>query len=141
MFNKGSFEGNMTRDPFFKQTDKNCLVKFSLACNNKRFQSDGTVKEFVEFAEFTAWGNLAKAIKDFYKKGDRVFVTEYHLGTNRWDDANGKTRYDLQATADWCVNLSRPFKRGVLEDAGDKDTPETLEAEDRVEVPEADIPF
>jgi single-strand DNA-binding protein len=138
------FEGNMTRDPEFKQLDRNCVCNFSLCCNNRVYQSDGTYKEYPTYMDCEAWGKLAQAITERYRKGHRVLVTDGTLKVDTWEDRDtGKRRTKAKIVVGWCTNLSAPFNRSERDSAGDGggEAVPNAEPEDRVEFQKADIPF
>lgn len=137
MQNMVIFEGNMVADPVFRQFDNNCVANFKLASSKRHYQKDGTYKEYTTFMDIIAWGRLAESVRDNYRKGNRVLVTDGSLKNDSWDDKKtGQKRYRTSIVAGWCVNLSRPFARSEREDAGDSQGPQgqrEQEQEDRID--------
>lgn len=100
MMNSYNAIGNLTRDPeshsFASGTS---VVKFGIAINGRPLKQNGevvkdendrVVRETV-FWDCEAWGDLAKMIATYAKKGNRVAITA-EVKEESWEDKNTQTK-------------------------------------------------
>ncbi|GHT52030.1 hypothetical protein FACS1894102_7830 [Spirochaetia bacterium] len=81
-------EGNLVKDPEFRQTTKGTpLCTFCLASNRYYKQEDNLEKE-VGFFDVEAWQKLAENCKNIGKKGRGVRVVG-RLKQSRWNSTDG----------------------------------------------------
>lgn len=85
--------GNLTRDPENVQINENTEVaKFTLAVNESYKKPNGEVVENTTYIDCEAWSGLAGVVKNYVKKGSRIYI-EGSLKADQWNDADtGKTR-------------------------------------------------
>lgn len=90
--NKCIFIGNVGKDPAIGATNGGkTTAGFSMAVNETWKDADGNKKESVEWPRFVAFGPLADIIKQYVKKGDKLFIeAKYKL--NEWTDENGNEK-------------------------------------------------
>ena len=92
--NKVILLGNLGKDPEVKFTPSGTPVaKFSLATNDRFKDKDGNWQDRTEWHNLTAYGKLAEIVRDYVKKGNKLY-TEGRLTTRSWDDKeSGKKVY------------------------------------------------
>jgi len=84
---KAFFGGNLTAVPELKQTNSGMeYSQFSIAINRKYKE-----EEQVSFFSLTAWGNTAKALCSFTKKGQNLFF-ECEPRQETWKTEQGESR-------------------------------------------------
>ena len=81
-----SISGNLTADPKVEETPTGTMMaKFSIATN--RYYG----KDWVSFFNCVAWGNTAKVVGDYCRKGSKVHLTG-EIKQDRWDkDGSNKS--------------------------------------------------
>jgi single-strand DNA-binding protein len=84
-------EGNLVRDPEYKETAKGTpLCTFSIASNRYYRQEDSQEKE-VSFFEIQTWAKTAENCKNLGRKGRGVRVVG-RIKQERWNDKQGKAQ-------------------------------------------------
>ena len=97
-FNQVILVGNLTRDPELRATSTGQeLCRFGLAVNYSYNSPDGTPVERVDFIDIVAWGNLAKIIEQYCRKGKQILVRGA-LRSSSWEQ-DGQTRTKLEVSA------------------------------------------
>lgn len=86
--------GHITRDPEIRFTPKGTEVcDFSLGVSERWTDDNGQKQEKTVFVECQAWGNSAKILGDYVKRGHPVHVIG-KVDQDTWDDKEtGKKRY------------------------------------------------
>jgi single-strand DNA-binding protein len=83
-------EGNLVRDPVFKNTEKGTpICNFTIA-SNRFFRQDTELEKEVGFFDVEAFSKLAEACRGHGRKGRAVRVVG-RLKQNRWINAEGKS--------------------------------------------------
>lgn len=96
--NKVLLLGNIGQPPEVKQNTSGTLrTTVSLATNERRKVGDKW-EDFTEWHRVVFFGRLAEIVRDYTRKGSKVFI-EGKLRTHKWDD-NGTTRYSTNIVAD-----------------------------------------
>lgn len=94
MYNKVILIGNLTRDPELRYTPSgHPVASFGLACNRK-YNSNGQVKEEVYYGKIVVWGKQGENCSKYLTKGSKALV-EGRLTTEKWEkdgEAKSKTR-------------------------------------------------
>ena len=85
---KAFFCGNVANDPELRGKDKNVLT-FNVAVNTRQKNENGEWVEKHQFFPFVMFGNRAKAIGEFLRKGAGVTI-EAVPNQNTWEDEKGK---------------------------------------------------
>lgn len=90
MLPKGFLVGNVASDPQFgvSQNSQRSYTRFSVACNDKFVKVNDVAK--THFFNMVSWERHAKFIKEFVKKGDKVFI-EFSVSTSQYVNQEGKT--------------------------------------------------
>lgn len=90
--NQCQFIGRVGQDPDIRFTQSgDAVANLSLAVGSK-YKSNGQVVEETEWVRVVAFKRLADVIKDYVKKGSRLFVSG-ELKTRKWQDQSGQDRY------------------------------------------------
>ncbi len=72
--NKAMIMGNIGKDPELKYLPSGtALTKFSVA-TTEIFTIDGEKRKNTTWHNIVVWGKQAETIKEFFKKGDRIFI-------------------------------------------------------------------
>jgi single-strand DNA-binding protein len=91
--------GNVGRDPEVKFTGGGTLVaSFSIATTDRYKDSAGEWKDKTEWSGVAAYGRTAEIVRDYVKKGNKVYV-EGRLTTRSWDGNDGKKVYRTEVIA------------------------------------------
>ncbi len=90
--------GNLTRDPEIKVVGDSHVVNFGLAIN-RRYKKDNIAHEEVTFVDVSTWGNTAKMIGQYFRKGQGMMV-EGRLKLEGWETAAGEKRQRLKVIAE-----------------------------------------
>lgn len=84
--NKTILLGNFGKDPEVKSTNGGTLVAtFSLATSERYKDKQGEVQEQTEWHNLVAYARGAEIIRDYVKKGSKLYV-EGKIRTRSWDD-------------------------------------------------------
>lgn len=100
-FNQVTLLGNITRDPEIKYLQGGTAVcELSLATNRVYKTESGEKRDEVTFVDITFFGNAAKVIGEYVKKGSQLFI-QGRLKMDSWEDApTGKRRQKLKVIGD-----------------------------------------
>jgi single-strand DNA-binding protein len=95
--NKVILLGNVGKDPEVKFLPSGQPVaNFSVATSDRYKDKAGEFQERTEWHNIVAFGKLAEIIRDYVKKGSKLYV-EGSLRTSSWDDkTDGKKRYKTE---------------------------------------------
>lgn len=92
-------EGNMTRDPEFRETAKGAaLCTFSIASNRFYKQGESLEKE-VSYFDVETWSKLAQSCRNQGRKGRGVKVVG-RLKQERWNGNDGKAHSKVSIVAE-----------------------------------------
>jgi single-strand DNA-binding protein len=84
------FIGRLVREPELKYVGETAVCNFSIAVNRK-YKSQGEMKEEVNFLDMVAWDKGAESITNFFKKGDPIIVYS-SAKQESWTDKDGQKR-------------------------------------------------
>lgn len=102
--NHWSIIGNVGKDPEVRYTQAAVPVcNFSVAINSSWKNSDGEVKEHVEWVYVVCWKKLAEIAGEYVKKGAPVFV-EGRAQTSSYEH-EGVKKYKTELVADNLILL------------------------------------
>ena len=88
--NKACLIGNISQDPELKYTPSNTAVcNVSLATSEKFKDKSGEWSEKTEWHNLVAFGKLAEIMRDYCKKGSRIYV-EGKIQTQTWEKEGQK---------------------------------------------------
>jgi single-strand DNA-binding protein len=84
--NKVFLLGNVGKDPEIRSTGGGTAVAtFGLATTERSKDPQGNWQDRTEWHNIVAYGRLAEIIRDYVKKGSKLFV-EGRIQTRNWDD-------------------------------------------------------
>jgi single-strand DNA-binding protein len=84
--NKVFLLGNVGKDPEIRTTGGGTMVaNFGLATTERSKDQQGNWQDRTEWHNIVAYGRLAEIIRDYVKKGSKLFV-EGRITTRNWDD-------------------------------------------------------
>lgn len=92
--NKVILLGNVGKDPEIRSTGGGTMVaSFGLATTDRAKDQQGNWQDRTEWHNIVAYGRLAEIIRDYVKKGHKLFI-EGRITTRNWDDKEtGQKRY------------------------------------------------
>lgn len=102
MINKVFFQGNLTRNPDFRNTPAGSAVCTMTVAHNRK---NGD-KEETTFADVTVWGKSAVYCRDYLAKGSPVLI-EGRLKLETWQGKDGSSKSKLAIVAENVQGLSR----------------------------------
>ncbi len=106
--NRAEVIGNVTREPEMRTTTGGqSVLTIGVATNEKwKDKASGEMKERAEFHNVVVWGDLAKAVQQSVKKGQRVFVAG-RVQTRTWETKEGSKRATTEIIADQVTLLGQ----------------------------------
>ncbi|MEE3234754.1 MAG: single-stranded DNA-binding protein [Candidatus Latescibacterota bacterium] len=96
--NKVIIVGNLGQDPEVRYTPSGAAVaNFSVATSeNWKDKTTGEQREQTEWHNIVVWNRTAELVKEYLKKGSKVYI-EGSLQTRSWDDeSSGQKRYKTE---------------------------------------------
>ena len=147
--NRGQLIGNLGKDPEIKYTPSGTPVaKLTIATNERFKDKAGEWQDRTEWHNLTAYQRVAEIIRDYVKKGAKLYV-EGRIQTRSWDDqASGQKKYRTEIIVNDIVLLSG---RGEGESGGGSSRSNTGSFDQRApahneefagtEITDDDIPF
>ncbi len=138
--NKAIIIGRLGADPDIRYTPAGSTVaNFNVATNRVWKDKDGNSREDTTWHRIVAWNRLAEIVKEYVKKGHRIYV-EGRIQTRSWEDQNGQTRYMTEIVANQIQMLeSAGAKEETVADA--PDTPDIPPPDDLEPSPDDNVPF
>jgi len=84
--NKVILLGNVGKDPEIRSTGGGTMVAtFSIATSERSKDQQGNWVDRTEWHNIVAYGKVAEIVRDYVKKGSKLYV-EGRLQTRNWDD-------------------------------------------------------
>ena len=95
--NKVILLGNVGKDPEIRSTGGGTMVaNFSLATSDRFQDAQGNWQDRTEWHYLVAFKRLAEIVRDYVKKGTKLYI-EGKLQTRSWDDKeSGQKRYKTE---------------------------------------------
>jgi len=92
--NKVILLGNVGKDPEIRSTAGGTMVaSFTLATSDRQKDAQGNWQDRTEWHNLKAFNRTAEIIRDYVKKGSKLYI-EGKITTNSWDDKeSGQKRY------------------------------------------------
>jgi len=129
-------EGNLVRDPLFRNSPKGTpLCTFSLASNRYYKQDTGLEKE-VGFFDVETWSKLAENCHNLGHKGRGVRVVG-RLKQDRWTGGDGKNHSKVTIVAEH-VEFRPEFKKDADKPAESLATEASLGSQSSLDTPASD---
>ena len=150
--NKVILLGNVGKDPEIKSTPSGTMVAtFGLATSDRYQDPQGNWQDRTEWHNLVAYNRTAEIIRDYVKKGSKLYV-EGSLRTSNWEDkTSGQKRYKTEIIVNDLSLLSGrdegsgggSYSRGGGDSAG-YDQRQPAQRDDisqQAEISDDDIPF
>ncbi len=150
--NKVILLGNVGKDPEIKSTPSGTMVAtFGLATSDRYQDPQGNWQDRTEWHNLVAFKRTAEIIRDYVKKGSKLYV-EGSLRTSNWEDkTSGQKRYKTEIIVNDLSLLSGRdegsggggYSRGGGDSAG-FDQRQAAQRDDvgqQAEISDDDIPF
>lgn len=117
--NKVILLGNVGKDPEIRVLPSGQPVaNFSIATSERFKDQQGNSQERTEWHNMTAYGKLAEIIRDYVKKGSKLYA-EGRLTTRSWDDKeSGKKVYRTEIVVGEISLLSGRGEEGGASSGG-----------------------
>lgn len=150
--NKVILLGNVGKDPEIRSTGGGTMVaNFGLATTERSKDGQGNWQDKTEWHNVVAYGRVAEIIRDYVKKGHKLFI-EGRLTTRNWDDKDsGKKMYRTEIIVNDLSLLSGReegssgaggYSRGSSSNSFDQRPPAAQdEYAQSAEISDDDIPF
>ena len=135
--NKVILVGNLGKDPEVRYLDSGVAVaNFSLATTENYKNKQGEKVSQTEWHNIVLWRGLAEVAEKWLKKGSSVYI-EGKIRTNKWEDKEGKTRYNTEILADNMTMLGNKTNS----DDSDKNNSKSISEKKSVNDGNDDLPF
>ncbi|HEU4983142.1 MAG TPA: single-stranded DNA-binding protein [Acidobacteriaceae bacterium] len=147
--NKVILLGNVGKDPEIRATGGGTMVaSFGLATSERTKDQSGNWTDRTEWHNLVAYGRLAEIIRDYVKKGSKLFV-EGRIQTRSWDDKNsGEKKYRTEIIVNDISLLSGrgegdggSYSRSSSSSYDQRGPAQTDELVQSTEITDEDIPF
>jgi single-strand DNA-binding protein len=95
--NKVILLGNVGKDPEFRSTPNGVMVaNFTLATSDRFQDAQGSWQDRTEWHNLVAFKRTAEIVRDYVKKGTKLYI-EGKIQTRSWDDKeSGQKRYKTE---------------------------------------------
>jgi len=138
--NKVILIGRLGADPEIRYTPGGSTVAtFNLATNRVWKDKEGKSNEDTTWHRVVAWNRLAEVLKEYVKKGHRVYV-DGRLQTRDWEDQSGQKRYVTEVVANEIQMLESATSRETA-DTGDMPSAEDIPPADNMNADDESVPF
>jgi single-strand DNA-binding protein len=149
--NKVILLGNVGKDPEIRSTGGGTMVaNFTLATSDRQKDAQGNWQERTEWHNLVAFTRLAEIVRDYVKKGSKLYI-EGKIQTRSWDDKEtGQKRYRTEIIVNDLSLLSGreegsgPYNRSSQSAPSSFDQRPPAGADDlahSAEISDEDIPF
>ena len=105
--NKVTLLGNVGKDPEIRSTPSGVMVaNLTLATSDRQKDAQGNWQDKTELHNLKAFNRTAEIVRDYVKKGSKLYI-EGKITTNSWDDKeSGQKRYKTEILVNELVLLS-----------------------------------
>jgi len=148
--NKVILLGNVGKDPEIRTTPGGTMVgNLTLATSDRQKDAQGNWQERTEWHNLVTFGRTAKIVRDYVKKGAKLYI-EGKIQTRSWDDKeSGQKRYrteiivnDISLLSGRDEGSSGGYSRSGGGSANyDQRQPASDEVAQSAEISDDDIPF
>ena len=130
--NKVILLGNVGKDPEIRSTGGGTLVaNFSIATSDRSKTASGEWVDHTEWHNLVAYGRTAEIIRDYVRKGSKLYV-EGKIQTRSWDDkTSGEKKYRTEIIVSELALLS----------GRDPENRASSVRQETAQIEEEDIPF
>lgn len=99
MLNKTFIQGNLVKDPDYRETPKGQPVCSLRLASSRKFSSNGQIHEETVFVKVELYGKLATTARQFLSKGSAIIFVG-RLKLNTWQSKDGKQQSELVIAAE-----------------------------------------
>jgi single-strand DNA-binding protein len=147
--NKVILLGNVGKDPEMRSTGGGTLVaNFTLATSDRQKDAQGNWQDRTEWHNLVAFTRLAEIVRDYVKKGSKLYV-EGKIQTRSWDDKEtGAKRYrteivvnDISLLSGRDEGGSGGYSRGGSSSYDQRSSAGNDDFAQQAEISDDDIPF
>jgi single-strand DNA-binding protein len=105
--NKVTLLGNVGKDPEIRSTAGGTMVaNFTLATSDRQKDAQGNWQDRTEWHNLVAFTRTAEIVRDYVKKGSKLYI-EGKITNRSWDDKeSGQKRYKTESLVNELVLLS-----------------------------------
>jgi single-strand DNA-binding protein len=105
--NKVTLLGNVGKDPEIRSTPSGVMVaSLTLATSDRQKDAQGNWQDRTEWHNLKAFNRTAEIVRDYVKKGAKLYI-EGKITTNSWDDKEtGAKRYRTEILVNELVLLT-----------------------------------
>jgi single-strand DNA-binding protein len=105
--NKVTLLGNVGKDPEIRSTAGGVMVaSLTLATSDRQKDAQGNWQDRTEWHNLKAFNRTAEIVRDYVKKGSKLYI-EGKITTNSWDDKeSGQKRYRTEILVNELVLLT-----------------------------------
>jgi single-strand DNA-binding protein len=105
--NKVTLLGNVGKDPEIRSTaGGNMVANFTLATSDNQKDAQGAWQQRTEWHNLVAFKRTAEIVRDYVKKGSKLYI-EGKITTRSWDDKeSGQKRYKTEILVNELVLIS-----------------------------------
>ena len=105
--NKVTLLGNVGKDPEIRSTaGGNMVANFTLATSDNQKDAQGAWQERTEWHNLVAFKRTAEIVRDYVKKGSKLYI-EGKITNRSWDDKeSGQKRYKTEILVNELVLIS-----------------------------------
>jgi len=105
--NKVTLLGNVGKDPEIRSTPSGVMVaNLTLATSDRQKDAQGNWQDRTEWHNLVAFTRTAEIVRDYVKKGSKLYI-EGKITTRSWDDKeSGQKRYKTEILVNELVLLS-----------------------------------
>ncbi len=105
--NKVTLLGNVGKDPEIRSTPSGVMVaSLTQATSDRQKDAQGNWQDRTEWHNLKAFNRTAEIVRDYVKKGSKLYI-EGKITTNSWDDKeSGQKRYRTEILVNELVLLS-----------------------------------
>src|SRR5271165_67851 len=90
--NKVTLLGNVGKDPEIRSTPGGAMVaNFGLATSDRQKDAQGNWQDHTEWHNLVAFTRTAEIVRDYVKKGSKLFI-EGKIQTRSWEDKDTKAK-------------------------------------------------
>jgi len=99
--------GNVGKDPEIRSTPSGVMVaSFSIATSDRQKDAQGNWQDKTEWHNLKAFNRTAEIVRDYVKKGAKLYIAG-KITTNTWDDKeSGQKRYRTEILVNELVLLT-----------------------------------
>lgn len=147
--NKVILLGNVGKDPEIRTTPGGTMVgSFSLATTDRQKDQQGNWQDRTEWHNLVTFGRTAEIVRDYVKKGTKLYI-EGKIQTRSWDDKeSGQKRYrteiivnDISLLSGRDEGSSGGYSRGGGTNHDQRQPANSDDYAQSAEISDDDIPF